>query len=95
MVIQPIAGFNGFHTLESVLALVGSSLLLKGLEKCGEKYCANTEINDIIHEVEQQVDHDLHYDPNADRHSETTTVMLSPRSDVFNFLVNPTKLLNR
>ena len=32
MVIQPIAGFNGFHTLESVLALVGSSLLLKGLE---------------------------------------------------------------
>ena len=46
-------GFNGFHTMESILALVGASLLLKGLEKCSDKYCANTEINEIVHEVEK------------------------------------------
>ena len=50
-------GFNGFHTMESILALVGASLLLKGLEKCSEKYCANTEIHEIVHEVEKQLYH--------------------------------------
>ena len=84
-------GFNGFHTMESILALVGASLLLKGLEKCSEKYCANTEINEIVHEVEKQVDHEMH----KDNISETETIMITPRSEVYNFAVSPTKLLAR
>ena len=39
----------------------------------------------------KQVDHEMH----KDNISETETVMITPRSEVFNFAVSPTKLLNR
>ena len=54
-------------------------------------YCANTEINEVVHEVEKQIDHELH----KDNISETETIMITPRSEVYNFAVSPIKLLIR
>jgi uncharacterized protein YydD (DUF2326 family) len=55
--------FHTLHTVETIAALVGASLLIKGIEKCSEKYCANTEINEVVqdigHEVEGDIKHDI------------------------------------
>ena len=53
--------FHTLHTVETIAALVGASLLIKGIEKCSEKYCANTEINEVetlkntVNELKNQV----------------------------------------
>ena len=57
------APFHALHTVETIAALVGASLLIKGIERCSERCCANTEINgvvqDIGHEVEGTIEHDI------------------------------------
>ena len=51
--------FHTLHTIETVLALVGASLLIKGIEKCSDKYCSNTEASQIVHEVAETIKHDV------------------------------------
>ena len=88
--------FNGIHSIETILGLVGASLLVKAIEKCSEKYCQNEEVQQVIHEVEQEINEDiLHHE---DYHDLETTRTLTPRSNtstVYNFAVQPTKLLDR
>ena len=88
--------FNGMHSIETILGLVGASLVVKLIEKCSDKYCQNEEVQQVIHEVEQEIDEDiLHHD---DYHDLETTRTLTPRSDistVYNFAVQPMKLLNK
>ena len=88
--------FNGMHSIETILGLVGASLLVKAIEKCSDKYCQNEEVQQVIHEVEQEIHEDiLHHE---DYHDLETTRTLTPRSNtstVYNFAVQPTKLLNK
>jgi len=88
--------FNGMHSIETILGLVGASLVVKLIEKCSDKYCQNEEVQQVIHEVEQEINEDiLHHD---DYHDLETTRTLTPRSNistVYNFAVQPTKLLNK
>jgi hypothetical protein len=44
------------HTLESMIALVATSLLLKGLERCSERCCPASDIQQVVQEVEAQVE---------------------------------------
>ena len=46
------------RTMETVLALVGASLLIKGIEECSDKSCSNTETNHIVHEAAETIKHD-------------------------------------
>ena len=88
--------FNGMHSIETILGLVGASLVVKLIEKCSDKYCQNEEVQQVIHEVEQEINEDiLHHE---DYHDLETTRTLTPRSDtstVYNFAAQPTKLLNK
>ena len=88
--------FNGMHSIETILGLVGASLVVKLIEKCSDKYCQNEEVQQVIHEVEQEINEDiLHHE---DYHDLETTRTLTPRSNtstVYNFAVQPTKLLNK
>ena len=88
--------FNGMHSIETILGLVGASLVVKLIEKCSDKYCQNEEVQQVIHEVEQEIDEDtLHHD---DCHDFETDRRLTPRSNistVYNFAVQPTKLLSK
>ena len=88
--------FNGMHSIETILGLVGASLVVKLIEKCSDKYCQNEEVQQVIHEVEQEITEDiLHHE---DYHDLETTRTLTPRSNistVYNFAVQPTKLLNK
>ena len=88
--------FNGMHSIETILGLVGASLVVKAIEKCSDKYCQNEEVQQVIHEVEQEINEDiLHHE---DYHDLETTRTLTPRSNtstVYNFAVQPTKLLNK
>ena len=45
----------------------------------------------LFMKLKKQVDHEMH----KDNISETETVMITPRSEVYNFAVGLTKLLNR
>ena len=55
--------FNGMHSIETILGLVGASLVVKLIEKCSDKYCQNEEVQQVIHEVEQDINEDiLHHD---------------------------------
>ena len=84
------------HSIETILGLVGASLVVKLIEKCSDKYCQNEEVQQVIHEVEQEINEDiLHHD---DCHDFETDRTLTPRSNistVYNFAVQPTKLLNK
>jgi hypothetical protein len=84
------------HSIETILGLVGASLVVKLIEKCSDKYCQNEEVQQVIHEVEQEINEDiLHHE---DYHDLETTRTLTPRSNtstVYNFAVQPTKLLNK
>ena len=51
--------FHTLHTMETTLALVGTSLLIKGIEKCSDKYCDNTEASQIVHEADEAIKHDV------------------------------------
>ena len=88
--------FNGMHSIETILGLVGASLDVKLIAKCSDKYCQNEELQQLIHEVEQEINEDiLHHD---DCHDFETDRTLTPRSNistVYNFAVQPTKLLNK
>ena len=44
------------HTLESMFALVATSLLLKGIERCSERCCPTSEIQQVVQEVEAQAE---------------------------------------
>ena len=81
--------FHTLHTIETVLALVGASLLIKGIEKCSDTYCSNTETNLIVHE-----DVDELKECHNDEHK-TLTPRSEPESTVYNFAHNPTKLINK
>ena len=87
--------FNGMHSIETILGLVGASFVVKAIEKCSDKYCQNEEVQQVIHEVEQEINEDiLHHE---DYHDLETTRTLTPRSSistVYNLAVQPTKLLN-
>jgi hypothetical protein len=88
--------FNGMHSIETILGLVGASLLLKAVEKCTDKYCQNEEVHQIIQEVEQDVKEELHHEEIYNEVESTKT--LTPRSEkstVYNLAVQPTKLINR
>ena len=88
--------FNGMHSIETILGLVGASLLVKAIEKCSDKYCQNEEVQQVIHEVEQEFFEDIIH--HEDYHDLETTRTLTPRSNistVYNFAVQPTKLLNK
>ena len=84
------------HSIETILGLVGASLVVKLIEKCSDKYCQNEEVQQVIHEVEQDINEDiLHHD---DCHDFETDRTLTPRSNistVYNFAVQPAKLLNK
>ena len=88
--------FSGMHSIETILGLVGASLVVKLIEKCSDKYCQNEEVQQVIHEVEQEILEDvLHHE---DYHDLETTRTLTPRSNistVYNLAVQPTKLLNK
>ena len=88
--------FNGMHSIETILGLVGASLVVKFTETCSEKYCQNEDVQQVIHDVEQEIHEDiLHHE---DYHGLDTTRTLTPRSNtstVYNFAVQPTKLLDR
>ena len=69
--------FNGMHSIETILGLVGASLLVKAIEKCSDKYCQNEEVQQVIHEVEQEINEDiLHHE---DYHDLETTRTLTPQ----------------
>ena len=83
--------FHTLHTIETVLALVGASLLIKGIEKCSDKYCSNTETSHIVHEVAETIKHDV--DELKEFHNDehkTLTPRSEPESTVYNFAHNPT-----
>ena len=48
--------FHTLHTVETIAALVGASLLIEVIEICLDRYCANTEINDVIQDRGQGVE---------------------------------------
>ena len=52
--------FNGIHTLETVLGLVGATMIIKLIEKCSDKYCSNTVVTTVIHETEQELNREIH-----------------------------------
>ena len=84
------------HSIETILGLVGASLVVKLIEKCSDKYCQNEEVQQVIHEVVHKINEDiLHHE---DYHDLETTRTLTPRSNtstVYNFAVQPTELLNK
>ena len=88
--------FHTLHTIETVLALVGASLLIKGIEKCSDKYCSNIETNQIVHEVAETIKHDVDElkEFHNDEH-ETLTPRSESESTVYNFAHNPTRLINK
>ena len=47
--------FNGMHSIETILGLVGASLVVKLIENCSDKYCRNEEVQQVIHDVEQEL----------------------------------------
>jgi len=53
--------FNGMHSVETILGLVGASILLKVVERCSDRYCQNEEVHQVIHEVEEQVAEEIHH----------------------------------
>ena len=102
--------FHTLHTIETVLALVGASLLIKGIEKCSDKYCYNTEASQIVHEVAETIKHDVDElkEFHSDEHKTSTPRSESAipggpafpgepvvESTVYNFAHNPTKLINK
>ena len=70
--------FHTLHTIETVLALVGASLLIKGIETCSDKYCSNTEASQIVHEVAETIKHDV--DELKEFHNDEHKT-LTPRSE--------------
>ena len=88
--------FNGLHSIETILGLVGASLVVKLIEKCSDKYCQHEEVQQVIHEVEQEINEDiLHHDDCHDFETDRTLTPRSKISAVYNFAVQPTKLLNK
>ena len=88
--------FHTLHTVEAVLARVGASLLIKGIEKCSDKYCSDTEASQIVHEVAETIKHDV--DEMNEFHNnehKTLTPRSEPESAVYNFARNPIKLINK
>ena len=88
--------FNGMHSIETILGLVGASIVLKAVEKCMDRYCQNEEVHQIIQEVEQDVKEELNHEEIYNKVESTKT--LTPRSEkstVYNLAVQPTKLLNK
>ena len=87
---------DGMRSIETILGLVRASLGVKAIETCSDKYCQNEEVQQVIHEVEQDVHEDiLHHE---DYHDLETTRTLTPRtkiSAVYNLAVQPTILLNK
>ena len=39
--------FNGMHSIEAILGLVGASLVVKAIEKCSDRYCQNERCNKL------------------------------------------------
>ena len=82
--------------IETVLALVGSSLLIKGVEQCSDKYASDTEASQLVHEVAETIKHDV--DEIKEFHNDEHKT-LTPRSEsestVYNFAHNPTRLINK
>ena len=72
--------FNGMHSIETILGLVGASLVVKLIEKCSDKYCQNEEVQQVIHEVEQEIHEDIVH--NEDHHDLKTTKTLTQRSNI-------------
>ena len=98
------------HTIETVLALVGASLLMKGIETCSDKYCSKTEANHICHEVAETIKHDVdeikefHNDEHKtlaptsglpEEAGSVGTARSEPESTVYNFAHNPTTSMNK
>ena len=54
--------FHTLHTVETIAALVGASLLIKGIERCSDRYCANTEINEFVHDIGHEVEGTINHD---------------------------------
>ena len=88
--------FNGMHSIETILGRYGASLVVKLIEKCSDKYCQNEEVQQVIHEVEQEITEDiLHHEDYHDLETTRTLTQRSNTSTVYNFAVQPTKLLNK
>ena len=103
------SGFNGLHSLESVVGLVSASLIIKLIERCTDKFCKeNTDLHDALHVVEdaieKEVDEQIPDSQLLDCISECPTVFNTPQnnperedwetsSTVFNLPVHPTSLV--
>ena len=71
-------------------------LFLSKLLKNDDKYCSNTETNQIVHEVAETIKHDV--DELKEFHNDehkNSTPRSEPESTVYNFAHNPTKLINK
>jgi len=102
------SGFNGLHSLESVVGLVSASLIIKLIERCTDKFCKeNTDLHDALHVVEdaieKEIDEQIPDSQLLDCISECPTVFHSPQnreekdlettSTVYNLPVHPTGLV--
>ena len=84
------------HSIETILGLVGASLVVNLIEKCSDKYCQNEEVQQVIYEVQQETNEDiLHHEDYHDFETDRTLTPRSNTSTVYNFAVQPTKLLNK
>ena len=81
--------FNGMPSVETISGLVGASLVVKAIEKCSDKYGQNEEVQQVIHEVEQEINEDiLHHEDYHDLETTRTLTQRSNISTVFNLAVN-------
>ena len=65
------------HSIETILRLVGASLVVKAIKKCSDEYGQTEEVQQLTHEVEQETNEDiLHHE---DYH------------DLYTTNINPTK----
>ena len=87
--------FNGMHSIETILGLVGASLVVKLIETCSDKSCQNEEVQQVIHEVEQEIqEYILHHEDYHDCETDRTLTPRNTISTVYTLVVQPTKLLN-
>ena len=88
--------FDGMRSIETRLGLVGASLVGRLIETCSDKYCQNYEAQHVLDDVEQEIHEDiLHHDDCHDFETDRTLTLRSNISTVYNFAVQPTRLLDR
>jgi hypothetical protein len=54
--------FHTLHTVETDCSTGWCSYSLKVLRKCSDRYCANTEINEVVHDIGHEVEGTINHD---------------------------------